>query len=289
MKKAIKLIIILALVYTIFLFRDDMKKAVFTVNESAMSFPEELKKDSCLGLNYHRVLEDNTFARISRWLLNSDELVKYSVLTTEFEEQLTSLADAGAVFLSEDELLQAKKSGNFPAKCVWVSFDDIDYSVYKNAFPILKKENVPFTMFVIAGRVGDEDFNNLKMATWDQIREMEESGLASVGSHTYKMHRFEDETPIFLVPENRAAFKKDLKKSIDVIEKELQITVRSFAYPYGDTDEFTAQALRDQGLEAGYILAPQTIVPTDDNFYINRVLVNDATHRKVILPFIKNQ
>jgi len=289
MKKAIKLFIILALVYTIFLFKDDIKEKVFMVDELAMSFPEELNKESCIGLNYHRVLEDTTPVRISRWLLNSDELVKYSVLTTEFEEQLTSLADAGAVFLSEEELLQAKKSGNFPSKCVWVSFDDIDYSVYKNAFPILKKANVPFTMFVIAGSVGDEDFSNLKMATWDEIREMEKSGLASIGSHTYKMHRFENETPIFLVPENRAAFKSDLKKSIEVIEKELEITVRSFAYPYGDTDEFTAQALRDQGLEAGYILAPQTIAPTDDNFYINRVLVNDATYRKVILPFIKSQ
>lgn len=289
MKKAIKLIIILALVYTGFLFKDDIKKRIFTVNESAMTFPEELKKDSCMGLNYHRVLEDNTIVRISRWLLNSDELVKFSVLTTEFEEQLASLADAGAVFLSEDELLEAKKSGNFPAKCVWVSFDDIDYSVYKNAFPILKRANVPFTMFVIAGHVGDKDFSNLKMATWDQIREMEKSGLASVGSHSYKMHRFENETPIFLVPENRETFKSDLEKSIEVIEKELEINVRSFAYPYGNTDEFTAQALRNQGLEAGYILAPQTISPTDDNFYINRVVVNDATFRKVILPFIKSQ
>lgn len=289
MKKAIKLIVVLALIYAFFLFKDDIREEVFTVDESAMSFPEELKKESCLGLNYHRVLEDTVPNRISRWLLNSDELVKYSVLTTEFEEQLASLADAGAVFLSEDELLQAKESGNFPSKCVWISFDDIDNSVYQNAFPILKEANVPFTMFVIAGRVGDKDFSNLKMATWDQIREMENSGLASVGSHTYKMHRFENETPIFLVPENRGEFKSDLKKSIEVIEKELEITVRSFAYPYGNTDDFTAQALRDQGLEAGYILAPQTIVPTDDNFYINRVLVNDATHRKVILPFIKSQ
>ena len=289
MKKTLIFFGIISLIGLIILFSKEIKTLIFAQDEPSMSFSNELETDGCLGLNYHRVLKDNVLTQSTRWFLNSDELVKYSVLTTELQHQLNALTDAGAVFLSEDELLQAKNSGDFPDKCVWISFDDIDYSVYEHAFPILKEAGVPFTLFLIAGHVGDKDFNNLKMTTWDELREMQKSGLASFGSHTYDMHRFEDETPVFLLAENRETFKHDLQKSIQTIEQELGVTVRSFAYPYGNTDDSTSEVIREQGLEAGYILAPQTIRPTDDNFHLNRVLLNDTTFNEVVLPFIESQ
>lgn len=289
MKKTLIYFMILSMIGMLILFNKEVMKMVFAQNEPSMSFSKELATDGCLGLNYHRVLKDNVVTQSTRWFLNSDELVKYSVMTTELKQQLSALTDAGAVFLSQDEFLDAKKSGDFPDKCVVISFDDVDYSVYEHAFPILKEAGIPFTLFIIAGHVGDKDFNNLKMTTWDDLREMQKSGLASFGSHTYKMHRFEDETPVFLLAENREIFSQDLNKSIQTIENELGITVRSFAYPYGNTDDSTAEVIKEQGLEAGFILAPQTISPNDDNYHLNRILLNDTTFNEVILPFIKNQ
>ena len=54
--------------------------------------------------------------------------------------------------------------GEFPEKCIWISFDDVDEAVYQNTFPILKENNIPFTLFVITGQVG-KDFGNLKLAS----------------------------------------------------------------------------------------------------------------------------
>ncbi|MDN5708965.1 MAG: polysaccharide deacetylase family protein [Planococcus sp. (in: firmicutes)] len=279
---------IIALISLFFLSRKDLFVEAFSGDKPAMSFPEKLIENGCLGLNYHRVQNDDLLVKSARSVLQTNELVQYSVLQSEFKAQIDALVAADANFLNEEQLLKAKASGDFPEKCVWISFDDIDVSVYENAFPVLKEANVPFTLFVIAGQVGNKDFSNLEMSTWDQLREMKDSGLADFGSHTFDMHRFEGDTPVFLVPEQIDAFKKDLKKSVETIESELGVKVKSFAYPYGNTNERVVRALKEQGLEAGHILAPQTIRPLDDNYWINRIIVNQTTFDDVLLPYLEN-
>ncbi|MFP3422636.1 polysaccharide deacetylase, partial [Bacillus sp. SIMBA_161] len=75
---------------------------------------------------------------------------------------------------------------------------------------------------------------------------------------------------------------------VETIESELGVDVKSFAYPYGDTDERVVRVLKKQGLEAGHILAPQTIQPEDDNYWINRIIVNQTTFDDVLLPYVEN-
>nr|WP_276323832.1 polysaccharide deacetylase family protein [Planococcus halocryophilus] len=256
-----------------------------------MSFPKELTENGCLGLNYHRVQDNSVLVKAARSFLQSKELVQYSVLESEFKDQIDALIEADAVFLNEKQLLKAKEENDFPEKCVWISFDDVDKSVYENAFPILKEANVPFTLFIIARHVGSKDFSSLEMATWDELREMKESGLADFGSHTFDMHRFESEpiVPVFLMPDQIEAFEKDLEKSVEKIEAELKVTIKSLAYPYGNTNESIIRAIKKQGFEAGYILAPQVIQPTDDNFRINRIIVNKTTFNKVLLPYLEKE
>lgn len=289
-KKIFIWLTVIALISLFFLSRKELVIEAFSSDKPAMTFPKELMKNGCLGLNYHRVQDDNLLVISARSLLQSKEFVQYSVLQSEFKEQMDTLVEAGAVFLNEEQLLKAKAQNSFPEKCVWISFDDIDKSVYENAFPILKEANIPFTLFVIAGHVGSKDFSNLEMATWDELREMEKSGLADFGSHTFDMHRFEGETPVpvFLLPDQSAAFKEDLKKSVEKIESELDVTVRSFAYPYGNTNKLVTRLVKEQGLEAGHILAPQVIRPADDNFHINRIIVNQTTFDDVLLPYLEN-
>lgn len=288
-KKVFIWITVIALISLFFLSRQELFTEAFSADKPAMSFPKELMEDGCLGLNYHRVLDDSLLIKAARSVLQSKELVQYSVLQSEFQEQIDTLVEAGAAFLTEEQLLKAKAEDDFPEKCVWISFDDIDKSVYENAFPILKEANIPFAMFVIAGHVGSEDFSNLEMATWDELREMNKSGLADFGSHTFDMHRFEDDIPVFLIPEQSEAFKRDLEKSVEKIEAELDITVKSFAYPYGNTNKLVTRLIKEQGLEAGYILAPQVIRPVDDNFHINRVIVNKTTFEDVLLPYLEKE
>jgi intercellular adhesin biosynthesis polysaccharide N-deacetylase len=254
----------------------------------AMSFPEPLKKDGCLGLTYHRVREDHIDTKIIEHLINSDELRDYSVYKSQFEQHIQFLREQDVTFVTPVELRKFHKIENYPKKCVWISFDDIDESVYENAFPILKKYQIPFTLFVIAGHVGDPDFDNLSLATWKQIQEMVDSGLATVGSHTYDMHYLKGDQPVFFNPKQQTAFLNDLIKSKQTIETKLKgVKVVDFCYPYGDGKNELVPIIKQAGFSSAYILAPRVISKENDLFWQNRILVNNAVFKDTVEPWVK--
>lgn len=82
------------------------------------------------------------------------------------------------------------KQEDLPDKPVFIVFDDARAGVYRYAYPILKKYNFPFVVYVIGRVVGDKGF-----MTWEQMKEMIESGLCELGSHTYDLHYFDLEGP----------------------------------------------------------------------------------------------
>lgn len=71
--------------------------------------------------------------------------------------------------LSLDAFIEIGKGDNgFAKNDVLITFDDGDYTVYENAFPILKKYNCPAVLFVITSVIGtNEPF------WWDEIAELD--------------------------------------------------------------------------------------------------------------------
>nr|WP_275086253.1 intercellular adhesin biosynthesis polysaccharide N-deacetylase [Staphylococcus intermedius] len=152
---------------------------------------QKLKDDgdqTALALNYHRVRGDDFLDKFLFIFSGSKEMSTYSVSKEAFERQIKWLKAHDAHFLTHDELIRYKREGHFPKRSVWISFDDMDESVYQNAFPILKKYNVPATGFVITGKVGAQDYHNLNLSTLSDLKEMEKSGLWTFQSHTHDLH-----------------------------------------------------------------------------------------------------
>ena len=256
------------------------------ISEPAMEFPEVLDKNGCLGLTYHRIRKDRVLYKILGFVTNSDEIMRYNVYADQFEKQMKVLKEKGATFVAPDEIKGFQKTGKFPNKCIWISFDDIDQTVYNNAFPIMKEYEIPFTIFVIAGKVGSE-FSNLQLATWDQLRKMLDSGLVTVGSHTYDMHKLQGDQPIFFQNNKRLDFKKDLQLSKQSIEEELSIKIRDFAYPYGNGRSDLADTIGEVGFETAAILAPRSITVNNDRYWWNRILVNQKVFDDVVVEWVK--
>jgi poly-beta-1,6-N-acetyl-D-glucosamine N-deacetylase len=253
--------------------------------DPAMTFPEELDKNGCLGLTYHRVRNENLFYNIFGLVTQSEELTKYSVYTKQFETQMKQLKEQGATFVTPDELREAKQTGTFPEKCIWISFDDIDVSVYENAFPILKKDKIPFTLFIIAGQVGKQ-YSNLEMASWEQLQTMINSGLATVGSHTFDMHYFSGDDPVFFLERNYRDFQKDLQLSKNTLEEKLNIESKDFAYPFGNARADLVDAIKQSGYETASILAPRSITSENDNYWMNRILVNQPVFDEIVQQWL---
>ena len=257
-------------------------------SQPAMDFPEPLQQDGCLALTYHRVRKDHMITKGIEYLTTSEELRNYSVYKSEFEQHIQILLENNATFVTPDELRVLRESGNYPKNCIWISFDDVDKSVYENAFPLLKKHQIPFTLFIIAGHVGNEDFNNLSLATWERIQEMADSGLATVGSHTYDMHHLKNDEPLFFDPMEKNNFLNDSIKSKNTIEANLTgVEVIDFAYPFGEGKDELVPIIKEAGFLSAYILAPRVICKQNASYWQNRILVDHKVFKKIVEPWLQ--
>lgn len=283
MKKLFRNLFILILIFIFFIKIVSLTKPE---PESNKTIPGE---NICVAINYHRIRPPSLLNKSFEFLTQTKELTTYTVYEDDFEKQLDKLIEDGAYFATLDEVEKFRSSGDFPDKCVWISFDDVDKSVYEYAYPILKEKQIPFTLFVISSKVGSKNFNNLEMATWDDLREMQDSGLASFGSHTHNMHYLEDDKASFLNEDNYNKFKRDVKTSKEVIEKELGIDVNSIAYPFGETNDTINEIVKKVGYTNAFILAPNPISSKNDPFYLDRYLIYKDNFNSLIIPWLESK
>jgi peptidoglycan/xylan/chitin deacetylase (PgdA/CDA1 family) len=144
----------------------------------------DLSGTGCVVLAYHRIVDRPAFP-MAVWKRLDD----YTLYRDDFQKQIQSLKASGVHFITPQQLEKIVKNQMKPdGKSVLVTLDDGDISQYRNVFPILRQEQVPFALFVISGHAGDRSYENLEMASWKQIREMAQSGLATIGSHSNDMH-----------------------------------------------------------------------------------------------------
>ncbi len=162
---------------------------------------------------------------------------RYSVVSTprRFEENMLYLLNAGYTIIPLEALLDYESGRRaLPEKSVVITFDDGYLSNYTLIYPILKKYHIPATIFVT---VCNMNIDPNKM-TWEQMREMEESGLVSIQSHSWK-HVYHD-----TLPEDE--LRNYVDKSFETLEANLgKRKRRLFAYPHGKYSERSVQVLKE--------------------------------------------
>jgi len=106
----------------------------------------------------------------------------------EFERHLRYFRDQGIAVVTLDELAAATENGPpIPHPAVVLTFDDADVSFYRFAYPLLKKYGYRAHLFVPTAYVGQQ-WGSLRVCSWDQLRQMQGSGLIQVESHTHDLH-----------------------------------------------------------------------------------------------------
>jgi len=121
----------------------------------------------------------------------------------------------------------------------WVAFciDDGFRSFYKNALPLFKEFNYPFTLF-IAVKYTDKNYKDY--VTWKQLKEIKKYG--SIEFHSYGHGHFAEM--------NDTAIKADMDKGLALIKKFLNYKPSLFVYPYGEYDNRVQKVIEQYGFEA---------------------------------------
>ena len=110
-------------------------------------------------------------------------------------------------------------------KKILLTIDDGFESFYKEAWPILKKNKIPFILFVSTEPIGKNGYMN-----WSQIKEIDKFEFVMIGHHSH--------THDYLIDKTNEEFISDIKKANSLFLKNLGYVATLFSYPFGEYSKF---------------------------------------------------
>lgn len=181
-------------------------------------------------LMYHSVVRDGVHCN------------DYMVTQQTLRGHLQWLADAGYTTVLPSQLVSGEA---LPEKAVLLTFDDGYADNYELAFPLLREFGCKAVVSVITSYLEQEDPAFL---SWEMCRQMTDSGLVEIGSHTHSLHALpgiqhrQEETQA----EYEARIFPDIQRSIDLIEENLGQAPIFLAYPHGIADEWAFDFIHER-------------------------------------------
>ena len=200
-----------------------------------------------ISLMYHR-FEENKYPSTNIKIL-------------DFKNHLEVIKKNNIKFINptnfEKELTDKKKH-----RKVLLTIDDGFLSFYNNAWPLLKKEKIPFILFVSTREVGS--FNYM---TWEQIQEISKEDFVEIGNHSH--------THEYLVDENNETIKADIQKSIDIFIKKLGKNSEFFSYPFGEYSVNFKNIIKNFGFKYAFGQHSGVIDETKNFYELPRFPINE--------------
>ena len=198
----------------------------------------------------------------------------FAVSSHQLDDELQWLKQDGWCFVSlDDYLAYTKGQKQLPDKSVMITFDDGYESFYTKVYPLLQKYEIPGMLAIVTSWTNGEgkptDVQNL--ATWEQLREMEQSHLVTVVSHTHALHKQQAIDPqgdMDGVAGNRlylndryendeeyySRLNHDFQMTQKMFKEKLDHASRVVVWPYGIYSAVSIKAALDNGMEGTFLL-----------------------------------
>jgi biofilm PGA synthesis lipoprotein PgaB len=122
------------------------------------------------------------------------------IAVDEFMKQLEFYRADGFHTVSIRDLQEAARGRKpLPDKAILLTFDDAYESFYKVVFPALQQFHYPAVLSVVTswinGNVPLDIYAQKHFMTWDQIKEVANSGLVTIASHSNSLHHYITSNP----------------------------------------------------------------------------------------------
>ena len=198
--------------------------------------------------------------------------------------------------ISLRELSQRLANGKIKGNEMAITFDDGYQDNLTKALPLLEKYNLPATIFITTGHIGEKanfdwdkkypEDDRAFFLTEEEIRTLAKHPLIDIGAHT--------ETHPNLANLKQEEQKKEILNSKNKLEEITGKEIKTFAYPFGGTYDFnktTKGIVKESGFDFAYTNTGFLATKTRDNFIIPRINIREISPQELaqkIVCQIKN-
>ena len=151
---------------------------------------------------------------------NENKYPSTNIRMDVFDAQMKIIKKLGYEFYDPSLFLEEFESTKNEKK-ILITIDDGFKSFYNEAWPYLKKNNIPFLLFISTQPVGKKGY-----MTWDEIKEIEQSKIGHIGHHSH--------THEYLIDMTEKEFIDDIKIATEIFKEKLGYVPLIFSYPFGE-------------------------------------------------------
>lgn len=261
------------------------------------ALPTAAKEDETDGrvpmpiLMYHSVCESG--GKQSKFVVSSDAV----------EEDLKYISENGYTPISSADLIAyVNGDAELPQKPVMLTFDDGYYNNYCYVYPLLKKYNAKAVISIIGKYTdlyseGEKENPLYSHITWNEAREMIESGLVEIENHSYNSHTTGKGRNGTKKKSGESAeaysnyFHNDIGRLQEEINQNLGYYPQLFAYPFGSISNASYDILKEMGFKVTLSCEEKVNYPEPNNpdslYMLGRYLRTDKRSAAKILSKMK--
>lgn len=216
-------------------------------------------------LTYHRLLPQSPSQKMDpkRISVSAGQFRAHLRWLRRFGYQTVSLADY-------PEQLRNRQS--LPLKSFAITFDDGYEDVLTLGLPILQEMGFTATVFAVPGENGGVnrwDDGKARLMTEDQLRQLQKAGI-TIGAHTC--------SHVHLPQVSGDMARREVTESKTKLERILNQPVTLFAYPYGEYNESSEQAVQAAGFRAAFATDRAPREHENHLFHLRRVVIFPRTN-----------
>ena len=207
-----------------------------------------------------------------------------TVTTETLRSELKYLSDNGYRVIPLTELVDyylGRKTSLLPRSVV-ITVDDGHKSVYADMLPLVKKYQIPVTLFIYPSAISNAPY----AMTWSQLRELKETGLFDFQSHTYWHPNFKKDKVRLGPAEYESLVIMQLKKSKEKLEKELNVRVNMLAWPFGIYDDDLIRKAKEAGYVATFSMERHPASNDDNAMILPRFLMTNGERDKTFATIL---
>ena len=161
-----------------------------------------------------------------------------NIKIADFKEHINLIKSNNFIFVNPKNF-EEKLRNEKDKKKILITIDDAFLSFYKNAWPILRDNKIPFILFVNTREVGSFNYMN-----WQQIKEISKEDFVYIGNHSHSHEYLVDEKPETIID--------DVSKAILILEKKIGYKSDFFSYPFGEYSTEFKKIIKNKGFKYAF-------------------------------------